>query len=107
MHYTDDASHWDTLAAYFPIKCINHQDEYSKDGARTNQSESFFSRLRCAEIGIHHRIAGDHLGSYAAEMAWQEDNRRKTNGTRCAMVVSAVSVAPKSVRWCGYWQRRT
>jgi hypothetical protein len=23
---------------------------------------AFFSRPRCAEIGIHHRIAGDYLG---------------------------------------------
>ena len=40
---------------------------YSKDGASTNQAESFFSRLRRAEIGIHHHIAGLYLGAYAAE----------------------------------------
>ncbi|MGX8010968.1 IS1595 family transposase [Mesorhizobium sp. ORM8.1] len=104
--HADEASHWDKLAAYFPIKRINHQEAYSKDGACTNAAESFFSRIRRAEIGIHHRIAGDYLGSYAAEMAWREDNRRKANGTQYAMVVSAVGVAPKSERLCGYWQRR-
>lgn len=104
--HADEASHWDKLAAYFPIKRINHQEAYSKDGACTNDAESFFSRIRRAEIGIHHRIAGDYLGSYAAEMAWREDNRREANGTQYAMVVSAVGVAPKSERLCGYWQRR-
>lgn len=59
-----------------------------------------------AEIGIHHRIAGEYLDSYAVEMAWREDCRREANGNQYAMIVSAVSVAPKSERLCGYWQRR-
>lgn len=40
--HADEASHWDKLAAYFPIKRVNHQIAYSKDGACTNQAESFF-----------------------------------------------------------------
>ena len=47
----------------------------------TNQAESFFSRLRRAEIGQHHRI-GVHLHQYAGEMAWREDNRRKPTGAQ-------------------------
>ena len=39
-------------------------------------AESFFSRLRRAEIGIHHHIAGPYLAAYAAEMGWREDRRR-------------------------------
>ena len=64
--HADEASHWDKLAAHFPIKRINHQQAYSLDGACTNQAESFFSRLRRAEIGIHHHIAGKYLALYAA-----------------------------------------
>lgn len=104
--HADEASHWDKLAAYFPIKRINHQDAYSKDGARTNQAESFFSRLRRAEIGTHHHIAGKYLGAYAAEMAWREDTNRQANGHQFAMVMSAVAATPQSRKWCGYWQRR-
>jgi len=103
--HADEASHWDRLAAHFPIKRINHKEAYSMDGACTNQAESFFSRLRRSEIGIHHHIAGKYLGAYAAEMAWREDCRREANGTQYAMVVGAVTVAPKSSQWCGYWQR--
>lgn len=103
--HADEASHWDKLAAYFPIKRINHQEAYSKDDACTNQAESFFSRLRRAKIGIHHHIAGKYLSAYAAEMAWREDCRRESNGTQYTMVMGAVAVAPKSDQWRGYWQR--
>ncbi len=102
--HADEASHWDKLAAYFPIKRINHQKAYSADGACTNQAESFFSRLRRAEVGTHHHIAGDYLRAYADEMAWREDARRQPNGNQFALLVSAAAVAPKSTRWCGYWQ---
>ena len=104
--HADEASHWDKLAAYFPIKRINHQEAYSKDGACTNQAESFFSRLRRAEIGTHHHIAGKYLGAYAAEMAWREDTNREANGNQFAMIMGAVAATPQSRQWCGYWQRR-
>lgn len=104
--HADEAGHWDKLAAYFPIKRINHQEAYSKDGACTNQAESFFSRLRRAEVGTHHHIAGKYLGAYAAEMAWREDMNREANGTQFAMAMGAVAAAPQSRQWAGYWQRR-
>lgn len=104
--HADEASHWDQLAANFPIMRINHQHAYSDGGACTNQAESFFSRMRRAETGIHHHIAGKYLSAYATEMAWREDARRVSNGNQFAMIISAVVVAPKSEALCGYWQRR-
>jgi hypothetical protein len=92
--YANEASHWDRLAANFPIKRINHQRAYSKDGASTNMAESFFSRLRRAEIGTHHHIAGKYLAAYATEMGWREDARRVSNGNQFAMLISAAAVAP-------------
>ena len=79
--HADEATSWDSLHAHYPIKRINHSQSYSDDGACTNQAESFFSRLRRAEIGTHHHFAGDYLNSYSSEMAWREDNRRVPNGT--------------------------
>jgi hypothetical protein len=106
--HADEASHWDQLAANFPVKRVNHQVEYSAaDGACTNQAESFFSRIRRAEIGIHHHVAGVYLQAYATEMSWREDARRQSNGNQFAMLVSAAAAAPKSEQWCGYWQRRS
>lgn len=104
--HADEASHWDQLAANFPIKRVNHQHSYVEGDASTNQAESFFSRMRRSEIGIHHRIAGSYLSAYATELAWREDARRVSNGNQFAMIVSAVAVAPKSPAWAGYWQRR-
>lgn len=103
--HADEASHWDKLAAAFPIKRINHKEAYSKDGACTNQAESFFSRLRRAEIGTHHHIAGAYLNAYAAEMAWREDNNRVPNGHQFIMAAGAVALGAKSERMRGYWQR--
>ena len=68
-------------------------------------AESFFSRLRRAEVGTHHHIAGPYLAACAGEMAWREDNRRVANGTRAAMVTGAAMTAPVSRAWAGYWQR--
>jgi hypothetical protein len=49
------------------MKGINHQVAYSMDGASTNWAEEYFSRLRRAEIGHHHHIAGNYLLRYAQE----------------------------------------
>lgn len=105
--HADEASHWDKLAAHFPIKRVNHKVSYSNGDACTNQAESFFSRLRRAEIGTHHHIAGKHLAAYAVEMAWREDNRRQPNGNQFTMIVGAAVLAPKSAKWRGYWQACT
>ena len=104
--HADEAAHWDKLAAHFPIKRINHQKAYSQDGANTNAAESFFSRIRRAEIGTHHHVAGKYLAAYATEMAWREDARRTANGSQFAMIVSAAAIAPKSDAWSGYWQKK-
>jgi hypothetical protein len=43
---------------------------YSMDGACTNWAEEFFSRMRRAEQGHHHHIAGPYLLRYAQEASW-------------------------------------
>src|SRR5581483_10269579 len=69
--HADEAVHWDQLHARFLTKRINHSQAYSDNGACTNQAESFFSRIRRAEIGTFHHIAGPYLSYYANEMAWR------------------------------------
>jgi transposase-like protein len=103
--HADEALHWDRLHAKFLTKRINHQESYSDGEACTNMAESFFSRLRRAEIGIHHHISGAYLHAYAGEMAWREDNRRVSNGEQYLMVTSAALAHPVSRQWKGYWQR--
>src|SRR5689334_15632903 len=77
----------------------------AEDGANVNQAESYFSRLRRAEIGQHHRISGHLLYQYANEAAWREDNRRKPNGSNWNTVIGAALTSPKSPVWTGYWHR--
>jgi transposase-like protein len=103
--HADEARAWDDLHASFEMKRIDHGQAYSANGACTNQAESYISRLRRAEIGQHHHIAGPHLGQYAGEMAWREDMRRKATGTQFNACGRLTLAHPPSRTWVGYWQR--
>jgi hypothetical protein len=80
--HADEAGSWDNLHERFEVKRINHQEAYSMDGACTNWAEEYFSRLRRAEVGIHHHIAGAYLLRYAQESSWRKDNRRVPPGLK-------------------------
>jgi len=103
--YADEASCWDALHARFEARRINHSVAFKGEDACTNQAESFFSRLRRAEIGTHHHISGRYLHQYANEMAWREDHRRKPNGDLYQLVAGAALAHSVSREWKGYWQR--
>lgn len=103
--HADEAGGWDALHAFYDVKRINHSVAYSMGGACTNQAESFFSRLRRAELGQHHHISGKYLAAYAVEMAWREDRRRQANGTLHEATTGAALAHPVSRMWAGYWQR--
>ena len=84
---------------YHKVKRINHQEAYSDGDAFTNQAESFFSRLRRAEIGVYHHIAGPYLEFYARELAWREDTRRIPNGEQFLLVILASLDHGKLPQW--------
>jgi len=101
----DEASCWDALNARFEMRRINHKEAYSAEGACTNMAEEFFSRMRRAEIGHHHHIAGTYLLRYAQEASWREDNRRVANGEQVRTVAHLAMKSKPSVDFSGYWQR--
>jgi transposase-like protein len=103
--HADEARGWDMLHAHYDMRRINHSVAFSADGACTNQAESFFSRLRRAEFGTHHRISGKYLSRYASEMAWREDRRRISNGTQYSAIAAAALEHPHSRDFRRYWQR--
>ena len=104
--HADEAGGWNVLHASYPMKRVNHSERYvGDDGESVNQAESFFSRLRRSEFGIHHRISGDLLQAYADECAWRENNRRRSNGEHWHLITAAGLGSPKSARWAGYWHR--
>ena len=76
----DEAASWNDLHARYRMDRIDHGQAYSLTGGiYTNGAEEFFSRMRRAEIGHHHHIAGAYLVRYAQESAWREDHRRQDN----------------------------
>lgn len=103
--HADEARSWDPLYyAGLDVLRIDHTTAYSDGEACTNGAESFFSRLRRAEIGMHHHIAGPYLADYANEMAWREDARRLDSATQFLLIGLAALTHPPSPRWKGYWQ---
>jgi hypothetical protein len=101
----DEANSWNDLHSRFEMKRINHEQAYSADGACTNMAEEYFSRLRRAEIGHHHHIAGTYLLRYAQESSWREDNRRVSNGEQTRNVAALAMKRGPSIDFGGYWQR--
>lgn len=101
----DESNAWNDLHARFEMKRVNHEEAYSANGACTNLAEGFFSRMRRAEIGHHHHIAGAYLIRYAQEAAWREDNRRVSNGEQVNRVAALAMMRKPSVDFSGYWQR--
>jgi hypothetical protein len=81
--YADEAGAWNELHGRFTMHRINHQEAYSLgDGVYTNNAESFFSRMRRAEIGHHHHLAGPYLAG----------SRKRALGAR---IIGAIRMAPK------------
>jgi hypothetical protein len=101
----DEGKAWNDLHSRFEMKRVNHEQAYSADGACTNMAEEYFSRLRRAEIGHHHHIAGAYLLHYAQEASWREDNRRVSNGEQTRTVAALAMKRGPSVDFSGYWQR--
>lgn len=101
----DEGSSWDALHATYEMKRVNHEEAYSLDGACTNWAEEFFSRMRRAEQGHHHHIAGPYLLRDAQEASWREDHRRISNGDQVHMVSGLAMKRGASVDFGGYWQR--
>jgi transposase-like protein len=101
----DESAAWNDLHGRYSMKRINHQEAYSLAGACTNGAEEFFSRMRRAEIGHHHHIAGAYLIRYAQEASWREDNRRVDNGSQVSHIAALALQNKPSVDFCGYWQR--
>jgi transposase-like protein len=101
----DEAPSWNDLQARYAMQRIDHGEAYSFGGVYTNGAEEFFSRMRRAEIGHHHHVAGPYLIRYAQEAAWREDTRRVDNGAQVTAVMGLAMASGPSVDWCGYWQR--
>lgn len=103
--HADEATGYDVLHARNEMRRINHSGgAYSNNNACTNQSESFNARLRRMEIGVIHRLSGKYVQDYANEIAYREDNRKKSNGYLLDDIALKFIKAEQSGEWTGYWQ---
>lgn len=102
---TDAHEAYGLMGAYWEHRTVNHDVAYcGDDGTYTNHIESFFARVKRAQMGTHHRFAGKYLDWYIAELAWREDMRRRDNGWLTRNLLQRVLLHPVS-RWLkGYWQ---
>lgn len=103
--YTDESTSWIKLHKAFDGHTINHRERYVDGHITTNRVESFFSRMRRAEMGQYHSIAGPYLDNYADELAWREDNRRLSTGEQFSRIARHAATLGQSSKWKGYWQR--
>jgi hypothetical protein len=67
------------------------------DDACTNWAEEFFARMRSAEIGIRHHVAGAYLLRYGQKRSWRGDNRRLSNGEQVNRLAALSFKRSKSV----------
>jgi transposase-like protein len=84
---------------------VRHADALAfGSGINTNGVESHYSRVRRAELGIHHHISGKYLELYASSLAWYENTRRQMFSFKLRETVQACMDHPTSRKFCGYWQ---
>jgi len=104
--FSDEHPSYAALAARYPVRQVNHQEEYSaNDGTNQNQAESYFARMRRLMIGQIHKCNPKYLLFYGQEIAWREDTRRESCGWLLNDLMSrCLSVRP-SKDWGKYWHR--
>jgi transposase-like protein len=103
---SDENAAYTWLSQHFDHHVVNHQLEYSSAaGVNENQAESFFSRLRRYVLGIGHKFEPQYILDYAVEMAWREDCRRQTEGTKTDALTRGL-LSSHTSKWRGYFQGR-
>jgi transposase-like protein len=103
---SDENAAYSWVSKHFEHHVVNHQLEYSSaTGINENQAEAFFSRLRRYVLGIGHKFEPKYVLDYAREMAWREDCRRQTEGTKTDALTRGLLRFHKS-KWRGYFQGR-
>jgi hypothetical protein len=103
--HADEVASWDNLHERFEVKRLNHQEAYNLDGVCTNMAEEYLSRLRRAEIGIHHHIAVRISCAMRRRVVMLGSNRRVSNGEQVNRIAVLALKRGKSVDFIGYWQR--
>lgn len=77
--FTDTAGYYFGLDSYYLHQKVNHSErEFARGEAHTNSIEAFWSGLKKAIVGTHHKVSQLHLQRYCDELAYRWNNRRLT-----------------------------
>lgn len=102
---TDEGVAFSPLSGWCKHLTVMHSREYvTKDGTSDNQAESFYSRMRRAEYGVHHGFRPLYLIDYAAEHGWREDNRRRSSYENFTALIKMALRNGYSRGFAGYFQ---
>lgn len=101
---SDEHRAYAMLITHYELKQVNHGERYSgPNGENINQAESYFSRFRRMQVGQNH-FFGRHLLAYAAESAWRDDNRRKSNAKNAKGLLRLLLKPNDDSLWRGFWK---
>lgn len=102
---TDESPAFSPLAGMFDHRVVSHAKEFcTSEGVNDNMCETFFSRIRRSEYGVHHGFRPKYLQDYAIEAAWRENHRSESQRTRVTKLLLGCLQMGKSDWWRGYWQ---
>ncbi|WP_225737637.1 IS1595 family transposase [Dyella acidiphila] len=101
--FTDENPAYNGLGELFEHYVVNHSVEYSTpEGINENLAESFFSRVRRSEYGVHHGFRPTYMTFYMHEYAWRETHRRKTQHEKIKQLATWLLTPTYSRYWRGY-----
>ena len=96
--YTDEATVYRALDAWFTHESVNHSaGEYVRGMAHINGIESFWAMLKRAHKGIYHKFSVKHLDRYIAEFSGRHNMREC--GTLAQMVALAGGMTGKRLTY--------
>lgn len=82
---TDELSSYAGIGGEFEggHKTVNHSaDEFVRDGASTNEVESYFALLKRGIMGSFHHVSKEHLDRYCDEFSFRWNHRKVGDGAR-------------------------
>lgn len=101
--FTDENPAYIGLGARFEHHAVNHAECFSNpDGVNDNMAESFFSRMRRAQYGVHHGFRPDYMEFYAWEFAWRETRRSRPQSENVLELARWLLQPGYSEYWRGY-----
>lgn len=75
---TDESNVYKSVERFVKHKTVNHSEQYVDGDVHTNTLEGFWSLLKRAWYGQHHKYKSKFMPLYVAEAVWKYNNRRVT-----------------------------